>query len=247
MPPINSEEYRLLYTDEYGEDVGLDEVQLLDPPLEERVPALSKMLNSSDPYLSYQSTLVLAAWGKDIALDKLEEYINKEDISNKGFSPNRITGEDNVYDELSYAVHLYGLSEGNKERMLKAFKKILAIYPDYYFESKLKLGLLSNDFVELIPFIEKAINNTLSLGKTYQASQLLPVLTKLDPDKGWQTIQQFTNLPASTPNPKANIAEALKYYPSEESLELLNTYTKNQDPAVALEAEQSLKYFTDRI
>lgn len=242
----DSEVYRVLYTDEVGDDVGLDEVQLLDPPLEERVPTLSKMLNSTDQYLSYQAVLVLVAWGKDVGLEKLEEIVDKEEINTSGFSPNRITDEDNVYDELSYAVHLYGLSGGNRSNMLKLFTKLLAIYPKYFFESKLKHSLLRNEFAELIPSIEDAISKTLASGKHYQASQLLPALTKLDPEKGWQAMQKFINLPESVPDPAANIAEALKYLSPHKAESLLQQYVSSESPGVAEEARKSLDYLCSR-
>jgi hypothetical protein len=240
----DSEEYRLLYTDEFGDDVGLDEVQLLDPPLEERVPALIKILNSSDQYISYQSVLILTAWGKDIGLEKLEEFIDREEISDLGFSPNRITDEDNVYDELSYAVYLYGLSGGDRDKMLRLFKKLLALYPKYFFESKLKHGLLKNEFIELLPSVENAINETISKGRLYQASQLLPVLAKLDPEKGWLVAQKFTDLSESVPNPAANVAEALKYCSANESQGLLQQYVSSNSPGVAEEARKSLEYLS---
>jgi hypothetical protein len=240
----DSEEYRLLYTDEFGDDVGLDEVQLLDPPLEERVPALIKILNSSDQYISYQSVLILTAWGKDIGLEKLEEFIDREEISDLGFSPNRITSEDNVYDELSYAVYLYGLSGGDRDKMLRIFKKLLALYPKYFFESKLKHGLLKNEFIELLPSVENAINETISKGRLYQASQLLPVLAKLDPEKGWLVAQKFTDLSESVSNPAANVAEALKYCSANESQGLLQQYISSNSPGVAEEAWKSLEYLS---
>lgn len=237
----DSEEYRLLYTDEFGDDVGLDEVQLLDPPLEDRVQALSTMLNSSEKYLSYQATLVLSAWGKDIGLQKLEDFIKKEELSELGFSPNRITSEDNVYDELSYAVHLYGLSGGDRGNMLNLFKRLLSLYPKYFFESKLKYALLKNMFIELVPAIENAINGALANGRTYQASQLLPVITKLDSEKGWILAQKFIGLPESVPDPAANVAEALKYCQTEASRILLKKYLSSVSPGVAEEARRSLE------
>ncbi|ODC03111.1 hypothetical protein BFW38_05685 [Terasakiispira papahanaumokuakeensis] len=242
----HSEEYKALYTDEFGDVVGLDEVQLLDPPLEERVPLLSKILNSSDHYLSYQATLILTAWGKDIGLENLEKIVNNEEVSNSDFSPNRITNEDNVYDELSYAVHLYGLSGGDRSNMLRIFKKILSIYPKYFFESKLKHSLLKNQFIELIPSVENAIKETLLNKKYYQASQLLPVLTKLDSEKGWQTVQKFIALPKSTPDSAANIAEALKYCTNHEVLTVLQQYALSKNPGVAEEARNSLEYISNQ-
>ncbi|WP_282176056.1 hypothetical protein [Vibrio nereis] len=242
----DSEEYRLLYTDEFGDDVGLDEVQLLDPPCEERVPALIEMLDSSDQYLSYQSVLILTAWGNDFGLEKLEELIDREEITNLGCSPNRITDEDNVYDELSYAVHLYGLSGGERDNVLRLFKKILAIYPKHFFESKLKHGLLKNEFVELVPFVENAIRETFAKGRFYQASQLLPVLAKLEPERGWLAVQQFTSLYDLVPDPTANVVEALKYCSKHDSQNLLQQYVSSNSPGVAEEAIKSLKYLSSK-
>lgn len=237
-----SEEYHLLYTDEFGDDVGLDEVQLLDPPLEERVPKLCEMLNSSNAYLSYQSALVLTAWGKDIGLNKVTQFIDTEIVSTFEFSPHRITDEDNVYDDLSYAIYLYGLSGGDRDKMLDVFKKILAIYPKYFFESKLKHGLIKTEFVELTFPIEKAIKETLSKGRVYQASQLLPVLAKLNPKKGWEMIPSFTSFSRVEPDPIINVTEALKYCSSKESINLLKQYSSSDSSIIADEAKKSLSY-----
>lgn len=235
-----SEYYRLLYTDELGDDVGLDEVQLLDPPLEERVSALTVMLNSSDKYISYQSALILTAWGKYIGLQKVEEFIDKEVISNLGFSPHRITGEDNVYDELAYAIYLYELMEGDRENVVRLFKKLLALYSKYFFQSKLKHSLLTSDFFELVPAIECAINEAFTFGRIYQASQLLPVLTKFDSEKGWCVAKRFIGLSESVPDPAANVAEALKYCPFSNAKEILLRYSASESPGVADEAIKSL-------
>lgn len=241
----DSEEYRLLYTDELGEDVGLDEVQLLDPPPEDRVPLLSKMLESANIYLSYQAALVLTAWGKNIGVARLEQLIDGEKISGFGFSPNRLSSEDNVYDELSYAVHLYGLSGGERSRMLRIFDKLLKIYPKYFFESKLKHSLLKNPFKELVTSVEEALQKTLINGRVYQASQLLPVLAKLDQGKGWSAIRKFDRHEKMVPDPTVNVAEALRYCsPTQEVIYLLTALKADENKVVSSEAEKSLQHMT---
>lgn len=239
----NSEEYRLLYTDDFGDDVGLDEVQLLDPPPVERIPALVKMMGSPNTFLSYQALLVLTAWGEDSALSKLEEFIDQNKISSFEFAPNRLTGEDNLYDELSYAIHLYGLSGGDPNNALKLFKKLLAIYPKYFFESKLKHALLKSNFKELAPLIEKAFKETLANGRKYQASQLLPVLAKFSSESGLEIIKSFDLSSEDIPDPLVNVAEALRYcLATEEANRLLQKLKNSRNPNVSREANISYEY-----
>lgn len=184
MIPIDSKEYRLLYTDEFGDDVGLDEVQLLDPPLEDRVPELLGLLDSSDTFVSYQAMLVLSAWGNESGVKFLDSLVDEEKIHESGFESHRITDEDNVYDELAYAIYLYSLSDGDEDKIITILKKLLSIYPKYFFESKLKYVLLKTNYIELADLIENVIQSTLSNQKPYQASQLLPVLARFDAKKG---------------------------------------------------------------
>jgi hypothetical protein len=54
----------LLYEDAQGEVIGLDEVQLLDPIPEHRIPLLRQLMNGQDKYLAVHAAQVLAAWGK---------------------------------------------------------------------------------------------------------------------------------------------------------------------------------------
>lgn len=243
MIPPDSEEYRLLYTDDFGDDVGLDEVQLLDPPPSERIPALTRMLDSPKVFLSYQALLVLTAWGEDSGIRKLEDFIDQNKITSFEFAPNRLTGEDNLYDELSYAIHLYRLSGGDSDKALKLYKKLLVIYPKYFFESKLKYALIKSEFTELAPLIEKVMKETFAMGKIYQASQLLPVLAKFSPEKGWAMITSLDFSGGGVPDPMVNVAEALRYcLPTAEVDALLQTLRQSRNPNIMREASISHEY-----
>ena len=70
--------------------------------------------------------------------------------------------------------------------------------------------MLKSKFKELYPFVEKAVVETLAEGRIYQASQLLPVLTKLEPKKGAGRVQKFKSLPGIAFGVEANIKEALE-------------------------------------
>ncbi|CCN45736.1 hypothetical protein MADA3029_830138 [Vibrio nigripulchritudo MADA3029] len=240
-----SREYFLLYMDDLGDEVGFDEVQLIDPPLKERIPELSAMLNGAEPYLSYQATLMLTAWGEDIGLDKVEEIVEKEQLIGFQFSPNRITGEDNIYDELAYAVHLYCLSVGENKKVVEVFRKFLQIYSKYFFESKLKHSLMKHEFPILVPFIDEAIETTALVGKNRQASQLLPVLSKYDAQMGWHRVQKFSSVEPMSPSIVLNIIEALKYCNRDESKALLHTYSLSEDRRISEEAKNSLAYISN--
>lgn len=57
-----TEAYQLLYCDDDGDVIGLDEVQLLDPIPADRVPKLRTLLEDSDFFTVYQALKVLVAW-----------------------------------------------------------------------------------------------------------------------------------------------------------------------------------------
>lgn len=240
MPLSKEEIYHLLYEDDQGNVIGLDEVQLLDPPPLERAPALLELLKSDDLYLVYQAAIVLAAWGEEAGLDKIEELIDMRVHIYEEIAPQRIEDYDNVYDELAYAVHLYGLTGKRPEARERIYGKLLELYGPCWFESKLKYVLLKSDFSNLAPNVRAAIERALSLERAYLASQLLPVLARWEPFEAWQLAPRFINQPSQTPDPMANVAEALGYIKKPESEELLNHLSRHQDAAVAEEARKSL-------
>ncbi len=236
-----SEIQRLLYEDEDGRIVGLDEVQLLDPPPLSRIPAVKSLLKETDLYVVFQAALVLAAWGDSEGLAKIEELINKRVHTIQEFAPHRIYDYDNVYDELAYAVYLYGLSSKHETDRKRIFEKLLRLYGPSQFESKLKYALLKSDFHELSPAVKEAIERAVALNRPYLASQLLPVLARWEPGKAWDLIPQFLSYPRQTPDPVLNVAEALGYINRSESKNLLRDLENSSDTLIAQKARESLR------
>lgn len=238
MTPVDIQ--HLLYEDQDGEVIGLNEVQLLDPPPVERIPAVKSLLHDEDLYLVFHAAIVLAAWGVDEGLEKIEEMIDKEVHTIMEFVPHRIESYDNVYDEFAYAVRLYGLSGGSIADRDRIYSKLLSLYGKVRFQGHLKSALLREEGHEFVAETITAIERALSYGHEYIASQLLPVLARWRPEKAWEMIPRFRRTSRQTPDPAANVAEALGYIDTAESKKLLSEYLKHKGGGVAEEARRSL-------
>ena len=200
--------YSALYTDEFGEIVGLDEVQLMKTELSSRMPLLIGLLRQEDLYLAYQCGLILAAWGVSDGVDYLEYLVETRIDKTTEFEPHRLWGEDNVYDIIAEALEL-AVSINGYDRLLVArvFKKILALYGECYFESRLKQALINLNELALLPDIKQAMQLALDHKRYYQASQLLPVLAKYDKAYALAQVGPFQQLVAEDKRIQDNLEE----------------------------------------
>ena len=229
----------LLYEDESGELIGLDEVQLLDPIPVSRIPALHQLINDEDLYLAYQATLVITAWGDVLGLRKIEEFIDNRIDEKIEIAPNRIYGYDNVYDELADAVGLFALSSNEFiDERKRIFRKLLDLYGEMSFESKLKYTLLKSNFTDLLPNVEEAIDRAYQAGKFYLSSNLLPILGKWNSPEFYKWMRIFAKMEDQTPNPKFNVVESLEYLPMSDRNEIKNLIIKTSDQQII----NSIKY-----
>jgi len=242
IPQRDSKTFQVLYTGNDGEEIGLDEVQLLDDPSSERIHELEALLNDPNLYIRYQAILILTAWGFESGIHGAEIMISQGCVDGLNLSPHRITGKDNRFDDLAEAIHLYVLSGGSHNRALNAFKSLLGIYSQHFFESKFKRALLKHADVEISVYLAVAIKNCLQSCKFYQGSQLLPVLAKLEPHNFWAVLPEFRVISGQIPVPAANIAEALRFISTEESSKLLIQYLSHDGVGVALEAQESIDF-----
>ena len=238
---------RLLYQDEDGHTVGLDEVQLLDPVPVGRIAPVRALLGGDDLYLTYQAALALTAWGDAAGLDKIEEFVDTRVDRKMEFAPHRIYDYDNVYDELAEAVYLFGLSSVDyRADRVRVFRKLLALYGPCSFESGLKRALLRLDFPELASDVRAALERALEMGRVYLASQLLPPLARWEGEAARPLLARFLSAPREPrrPDPLLNVVEALGYLPGPDSRRQLQQYQQSQDPAVSDEASRALARLT---
>jgi hypothetical protein len=202
---------------------------------------LHAALGSDDLELVYRAALVLTAWGDDQGLDAIEHLIDSR-IDAFGINvPHRIYGYNNVYDELAYAVYLFGHCQRRVTDQKRIFSKLLNLYGPYDYESKLKHALLKTDFRGLLADVEQASQRAMTFGKFYLASQLLPVIAKWNAGIAWRLFPLFLEMPIQTPNPAVNVAEALEYIDSDEARSQLRQLCHHPDPVVAGEASRVLK------
>lgn len=239
--PDKDEVERLLYGDEDGEIEGLDEAQLIDPPPLERVPAVRTILyQHPDPTIRFDALLVLTAWGDDEALALIGQLLKSRDLDAYELAPDRITDQDNAYDELAGAVHIYTLTkEAASQPVLDLYRQFLSLYPHYFFRGKLKSALLKIDAPALVADVVAAIQGRMATGHVYQASQLLPVLARWDAAAAMAMIPPLLTRPAETPDPVNNVAEALGYIDSAESRRQLEAWLRHSDAAVVEEASRA--------
>ena len=240
--PSRQEIEAALYADESGETIGLDEVQILDNPSAGRISTLEAALSNEDIDLHYRAAFVLASWGNGRGLDAIERLVDAQ-VDRRGVNvPHRIYGYNNVYDEIAYALSLFGCSSiGRPDDQKRIYAKLLGLYGPHEFESRLKGALLASEFRELLPDVEQALHRALKLGKRYLASQLLPVVAKWDSSTAWQLISSFQSVAIETPNPTVNVAEALRYINSDEARRMLRQLCQHADTVVAEEARESLE------
>jgi hypothetical protein len=236
--PSEAEIARLLYTDENGEATTFEEVQLLDEPIPERIEPLRALAAGDDVYLAYQAASLLCSWGDPVGLEKVVEMVDTRIHEREEISPHRIHDYDNVYDELAYAVHLYGLNsdeqQGERRRTLA---KILGLYGRMQFESRLKHALLRTDLGGLEEATAGALQRALDLGRRDLASQLLPPLARFDPEAAWQLAGDF----GETDVQRANVAEALAFVARPEARARLEELAEDPAAFVADAARESLK------
>ncbi len=239
MPLSEAEIAHLLYESDDGEVVGLDEVQLLEPPPIGRIPAVRELLEHDDPYVAFQAAVVLAAWGERTGLARIERFIDERVHETTEIAPHRIKDYDNVYDELAYAVHLFGLSGEQTDDRLRILRKLLRLYGVCAFESKLKYALLRSEMRELLGDVREALERAWESRDEYLASQLLPVLARWDPEAAWALVPRF--LEARDRTAVANVAEALASIDTPESRSLLERLAADPERAVATQAQESLE------
>ncbi|WP_298546286.1 hypothetical protein [uncultured Aquimarina sp.] len=197
----NKEIYNILYhyIDEDGnEGEDLREVQLMEDFSQERIDKLIELINHKDTYISYQSMLILIAWGLDEGFQELDKFIDNNLDTETKFEPHRIYGEDNVFDVISDALYISTYNTDDEHKILPYISQFLKIYGDKFFESRLKHVLLKMSLTKTFLLdIKLAIESAISNKRYYQASQLLPVIAKYqekDLDIYKEKIAQFITL-----------------------------------------------------
>jgi hypothetical protein len=129
-----------------GNVIGLDEVQLLEPVPTYRIHKVRTLLKKSDLYLTYQASLVLTAWGDPCGFNKICDFIIQKIHREIVFEPLRRYGYDNIYDIFAEAIEIYGYTQKNHQSIIEAYRKLLELYGECIFESRLKIALLNKQY-----------------------------------------------------------------------------------------------------
>lgn len=232
--------YHLLYEDRDGSVIGVDEMQLLEEPIAERVPALRELLGSDDGYVAFQAAQILAAWGDADGIAYFERLVADWPAEGPGYYAHRIHDYDNTADLVAEAVHVYLLSGGDQGRVTRLFGALLGLYGPLQFESRLKDALLRRGDPALADAVRQAVLRAANLGRPYLASQLLPVLARWRGDEALPLLDRFAAAADDRPSPRLNVAEALRYLPPADARPRLERLAADPDAVVAATARESL-------
>ncbi len=138
-----------------------------------------------------------------------------------------------AFDEMADAVGLFALSSQEMaDERKRILEKILNLYGEMDFESKLKHTLLKSKFTSLLPSVEKAVERANNLEKIYLASNLLPILGKWRSSVFHHWTEVFAKSPDQTPNPKYNVVESLHFLPQSEKTEVKNLLLTSSDSCI---------------
>ncbi|VXB17020.1 hypothetical protein [Chryseobacterium sp. 8AT] len=198
------------YNEEGNEGYDLNEVQLLEKIDFERVEKLKLLLHNDNQYIAYQAMLILLAWSIPEGFQQLDKFISEKWDEKENFESHRLYNEDNVYDVITNALFIATLNGKNEQELYPYIKHFLNIYGDKFFESNLKEFLLKKNCRPLLKEIEQAMQSALKNKRSYQASQLFPVIAHYDKDNLSKFINVFNDLISQDDRISYNIEEAEK-------------------------------------
>ena len=244
---MNDHDFNLLYTNDQAEVIGLYEMQLLDQPLVDRVPLLVILLNSSDAFVAFQAAEILAYWGFLDGASYFDNLLDSWTIGGRDMYPHRIDGHDESLDRIARAIESYSsLPSGDRNIAISIYRKLLSYYGVVGFAYRLKYALMAWDGLEMVLETLAAIDRAETLGRYYLASQLLPPLARWQGDECLGILGRF-NACDDYPDPRINVAEALRYFVASTAFPLLIELSDDKNSLVADEAQLSLKYLKVRL
>lgn len=244
MMDTESQAYRLLYCDDSGETVGLEEVQLLDPWPTDRLGPLRTLLVEGDPTARFHSMLVLVAWGDSVGLEAANRFLHNKQDDASGISTHRLHGRNLAYDELADALGLSLANNVDRAEVTALAVQLLQLFRTEFFESGLERLLSALADPELQDEILRAIGDVSSQGRVQEASELLPALASINPDLTWRTIHNmFSNQDGYLPEALTGIAFAFGRIKTSEALEELYQFQQSDQPGAAVAAEMALRLY----
>lgn len=237
-----TEIFNALYSDEYGDIVGLDEVMYSDPPIESRTAFLTSLLDHTDPYIAFQSAMVLSSWGKREGIDYLTILLQKFLAHPASIHESDFFYLSEYLDTIGTASRLYELSGGDSEATRNCYLLLLKLFPTYSFkghfcDSLTNSHLTTTLFQELID----AHNKTYSEEHFFQASMLLPCIMKHFPETGEEIIAEQYAGQENVDAPEMEfVAESLYYSTSQKFDALLRELIESKNILTAEKAQKAL-------
>jgi hypothetical protein len=145
---------QLLYTDDQGNRVSVDEVMLsgMEGRYQNRVPALRDLMKApGDPLQRFEACFLLASWGDVEGLWQLTAWAQRPDQTpwgHGGLFDHRLYGSDQTYEQLARALAASLLFDKTPERQaaqIAAAKALLRLAPSYVFDFTLHNALVRED------------------------------------------------------------------------------------------------------
>lgn len=241
-----SEEYRLLYCDDSGAVIGLDEVQYFEPHRRDRIEPLRQLFTSSDPTARFHSMLILVAWADPAGIDAANRYVHSNHHSTTSVSFHRLNGRDTSFDELADAFAIASIPNSqdeqiNRDALRPIAKRFLVLFRTEFFEHGLERFLSSLADPTLEPEIVRAVQDAAASGHQRQASDLLPAVAVTNPELAWTTIPTFQHDGEPIPGTGTGLAKTLGRIHTPEATAALNQLLHSDQPGVAFAAELALR------
>ncbi len=242
MVTPDSETYRLLYCDDDGRPIGLDEVQYLEPPQPRRNAALRALLTDEDPTARFHSMLILVSWADSLGLDAAKRYLLSDGNSDDYSSPHRLHGRDLSYDELAEALaKAVSLNGASGPEINELARLLLEVFSTEFFEHGLVRLLTAMADPALADQILEAIRAAQGQGRVREASNLLEGLAASQPDQALEAFGLFTTNGGFLPEAEPGIAHALGWINTPAALEQLLRMSQSGSPGTQTAAEAALR------
>jgi len=240
---MDPETSALLYADESGEIVGVDEVQLLDEVPADRIPALRALLCGDDLGTRFGSLLLLAAWGDSDGLASAEQFLSSTGNEFDGLNPHRLHDQDRTYDliadALSLAVRVRGMDPA---QVTPHAERLLDMATSQFFEHGLQRLVTAIADPALGAETDAVVRRLARDGRHREASDLLPAVAATDPVAASEALNLFRTDTGFMDESVTGVATTLGRIRSEAAISELESLQQSEQPGAATAAKFALDF-----
>lgn len=251
---------QLLFTNLEGEEEQLQDIidEGLDGGYENRIPELSFLVDSGEPYYQLLACVMLVSWGIPKGFHKLLTWASDPENVPWQASPvvfDRIFGTDSAFEMLADAVKTSFYCENSKVLQLlqiEAIKALLNIYNRFYFGRTLALAISRNkEIAKIVQFeITNAIEASLSdlresvskgFDLAFQTSCMLIPLAPLNDEITALYANQIISILPQSQRTLYELTNVLGNAKEEATLKVLQHLRECEVPGLEQEVQQAIK------